>query len=187
MKLLLPIGLLVLPLPLVAYAAEGEVPPAAKVIRAEALKPNNGPDGRPLPLVAHWHRRSMPLSFQLSMIKEGHFVLPWQAFDGGRGRGELPYADEIKRLREWGLPLALITGGQWEASFYTAPEYLDAPAEKTGVALSAASGKKIKAVSPLSPIEPWTKLGHSWTDNDTVKQLAELYPDIPLVFFVSNN
>jgi hypothetical protein len=187
MKLLLPLGLLLLSMALAAQATGAEIPPAARVIRAEALKPNSGPEGRPLPLVAHWHRRSLPLSFQIAMIKEGHFVLPWQAYDGGRGRGELSYAAEIKQMREWGLPLTLITGGQWEASFYTAPEYLEAPAEKTGVAVSAATGKKIRAVSPLSPVEPWAKLGRSWTDNDTVKKLAELYPDIPLVFFVSNN
>lgn len=187
MKLMLPIGLILFPILLVAHAAEEKIPPAAKVIRAEALKPNNSPEGRPLPLVAHWHRQSLPLSFQIGMIKEGHFVLPWQSFEGGRGKGELGYAAEIKQLREWGLPLALITGGQWEAPFYSTPEYLEAPAEKTGVSVSAATGKKIKAVSPLSPIEPWTKLGHSWTENDTVKKLAELYPDIPLVLFVSNN
>src|SRR4051794_22811587 len=113
MKLLLPVGLVLLSLPLGAHTTEAEIPLAARVIRTEALKPNNGPEGRPLPLVAHWHRRSLPLSFQLGMIKEGHFVLPWQSFEGRRGRGELTYAAEIKQLRAWGLPLALITGGQW--------------------------------------------------------------------------
>jgi hypothetical protein len=172
----------------IAQAADGDIPPAAKVIRAEALKPNVGPEGRPLPLVAHWHRRSLPLSFQIELIRQGHHILPWQAFDGPRNKGgELTYAADLKQLRAWGLPFALITGGQWEASFYTDPEYLDAPAEETGVGVSAATGKKIKAVSPLSPIEPWAKLGRKWTDNDTVRKLADLYPDVPLVFFVSNN
>src|SRR5262245_16263638 len=129
MKLLLPIGLVLLPMSLVAHATEGEIPPAARVIRAEALKPNTGPEGRPLPLVAHWHRRSLPLSLQLGMIKEGHFILPWRPFERSRSRGELSDAAEIRQLRSWGLPLTLITGGQWEASFYTAPEYLEAPAE----------------------------------------------------------
>src|SRR5262245_55674577 len=125
--------LVLLPTPILARAVAEEVPPAAKVIRAEALKPNDGPEGRPLPLVAHWHRRSLPLSFQIEMIRKGHFVLPWLAYDGERGgRGEPASAAEIKQLRAWGLPLVLITGGQWEARFYTAQEYLDAPAERTG-------------------------------------------------------
>jgi len=174
--------------PIIAQSIAAEVPPAAKVIRAEALKPNQASEGRPLPLVAHWHRRSLPLSFQIDLIKKGHHVLPWTPYDGERGgKGELAYAAEIKQLREWGLPLTLITGGQWEARFYTDKEYLDAPAEQTGCGVSATTGKKIKAVSPLSPVEPWSKLGRAWTETETVKKMAELYPDIPLVFFVSNN
>jgi hypothetical protein len=138
--------------------------------------------------VAHWHRRSLPLSFQIELIKKGHFILPWLAYDGDRlGQGDPTYAAEIKQLRAWELPLSLITGGQWEAPFYTSPEYLDAPAEQTGCGISAATGKKIKAVSPLSPVEPWSQLGRTWTDNGTIRKLAEVYPDIPRVFFVSNN
>lgn len=108
--------------PPMAQAAADDVPPAAKVIRTESLKPNTGPEGRPLPLVAHWHRRSLPLSFQIELIRKGHFILPWQAFDGPRGgRSEFSYAADLKQLRNWGLPLSLITGGQWEALFYTHP------------------------------------------------------------------
>ena len=111
-------------------AAAEDAPPAAKVVRAEALKPNIGPEGRPLPLVAHWHRRSLPLSFQIELIRQGHYILPWQAFDARRGgRGDLTYAEDLKQLRAWELPFSLITGGQWEASFYTDEEYLGAPAE----------------------------------------------------------
>lgn len=184
---LLTATMLALYLPLgISHSYADEIAPAAKVIRAEALKPNTGPEGRPLPLVAHWHRRSMPLSFQFDLIRKGHFLLPWHPYDGAR-RGAPSIAEELKQLRAWGLPLTLITGGQWEAAFYTEPEYLDGPPEKSGLGVSAESGKRIKAVSPLSPIEPWSKLGRRWTDNDAVKQMAELYPDIPLVFFVSNN
>lgn len=174
--------LLSFPSPMVA----DDLVPAAKAIRAEALKPNHGPDGRPLPLVAHWHRRSLPLSFQIELIRKGHHLLPWQAYDGAK-KGTVTYADEIKQLRAWGLPLTLITGGQWEAAFYTDPEYLALPPEQTGVGISAETGKRIKAVSPFSPIEPWSKLGRKWTDTEVVQTLAKLYPDIPLVFFVSNN
>lgn len=176
---------------MVAVVARGEetaVPPAVAVVRAEALKPNQGPDGRPLPLIAHWHRRSLPLGFQLDMLRDGHYVLPWLAFDRHEGGIAVPSnASDIKQLRAWGMPFALITGGQWEASFYSDKKYLDAPAEQTGCAVSAETGKKIKAVSPFSPVEPWYELGHSWTHNDTVKTLADLYPDVPLVLFVSNN
>ena len=171
-------------------ARADDIPEAARVVRKEALMPNWGPEGRPLPLVAHWHRRSMPLSFQIDLIKQGHYILPWQAFEDAtrRRKGQkFDFENELRQLRAWGLPLALITGGQWEASFYRNKEYLDAPAEETGVAVSAETGKKIRAVSPLGPIAPWEKLGRRWTDHEFVQRMAEIYPDIPRVFFVSNN
>ena len=54
-----------------------EIPPAAAVIRAQATRPNQGSDGRPLPLVAHWHRNTCPLSWQIEAIRKGHCLLPW--------------------------------------------------------------------------------------------------------------
>jgi hypothetical protein len=61
------------------------------------------------------------------------------------------------------------------------------PADETGVAVSAKTGKKINAVSPLSPVEPWGKLGRKWTDNPGCRKMQEIYPDPPLIIFVSNN
>ncbi|MCB1677026.1 MAG: hypothetical protein KDI01_12105, partial [Halioglobus sp.] len=177
-------------LPHWAFAWGDETPDAARIVRREALLPNQGPEGRPLPLVAHWHRRSLPLKFQIELIRQGHYILPWMAFDGpftGRRRQEISEPDELAQLREWGLPLTLITGGQWEAAFYSQQDYKKAPASETGVAISASSGEKIKAVSPLSPLGPWKELGRRWTDNAVVRALAEIYPDVPRVFFVSNN
>ncbi len=171
-----------------AQAEEQSIPQAGKVVRAEALKPNKGPKGRPLPLVAHWHRRSLPLNLQLEMLEAGHYVLPWLPFDRQHGAHSDPaYAADVRRLRAWRLPFALITGGQWEASFYSDSEYLEAAAEQTGCGVSTETGRKIQAVSPVSPIKPWSALGHSWTHNEVVKTMVDLYPDVPLVLFVSNN
>jgi hypothetical protein len=39
--------------------ARGEITATARVVREEALRPNRGPEGRPLPLLAHWHRMTM--------------------------------------------------------------------------------------------------------------------------------
>jgi hypothetical protein len=126
---------------------------------------------------------------QVQLIEQGHYIMPWIDWSNRR-RGaddvERSYGEGIAAIRKWGLPLVLITGGQWEAEFYSSEEYKNLPAEETGVAVSA-SGRKLNAVSPFSPVEPWAKLGRKWTDNAAVKKLAELYPDVPLVLFVSNN
>lgn len=171
-----------------AMAQNKPVPPAAKAIRAEAMLPPRGPQGRPLPLVAHWHRRSMPLSWQIEQIRDGHHMLPWTPYSRNMDAAAAESIEaEIGQLAEWNLPFVLLTGGQWEADFYSSDEYKQLPADETGVGVSAKSGNKINAVSPFSPVEPWHKLGRKWTDIGLTDRLQQLYPDPPLVFFVSNN
>ena len=172
----------------VAAAEDASIPSAARAIRTEALLPPRGPQGRPLPLVAHWHRRSMPLAWQIQQIRAGHHMLPWTPFSRDMGVDQAEsIASEVRQLAEWGLPFVLLTGGQWEADFYSRQEYKEQPADQTGVGVSASSGNKINAVSPFSPVEPWRDLGRKWTDVGFTHRLQQIYPDPPRVFFVSNN
>ncbi len=159
----------------------------AAAVRAEALRPNRGPEGRPLPLAAHWHRNSMPLSWQIEQIRRGRHLLPWIPFHRRQSAEQVEsMAEEIALLAEWKLPFVLLTGGQWEADFYRDERYKELPADRTGVGVSL-KGNRIKAVSPLSPVEPWHKLGREWTDIDYLRKFQEFYPDPPRVLFVSNN
>lgn len=172
---------------LIASFAQAAIPEMAKVVRAEALRDPQDPTGKPLPLVAHWHRDSLPLSFQLQMIREGVPVLPWiNYFRTMAASRVVDQANEIRTLREWGLPFSLLTGGQWEADFYKSPEYKTLPIEQTGVGMKL-DGSRMAQVSPMSPVEPWHALGQKWTDNAAAKAIQSLYPDPPLVFFISNN
>jgi hypothetical protein len=92
-------------------------PPVVEAIRAEAVRRNHEPEGRPLPLVAHWHRMSCPLSFQIELIEQGHHLLPWlstpmpapgKKMGKGLGAGD---EEGLKQLAAWKLPFALVTGG----------------------------------------------------------------------------
>jgi len=173
-----------------AYAdAPGDVPPAARTVRQEALRaPRGDPEGRPLPLLAHWHRMTTPPAWQVEMIRRGHPFLPWVAYSREMApeRIEQQDGEAIGVLRKWNLPVVLLTGGQWEADFYSRDEYKNAPADQTGVTVGP-NGEKLNSVSPFSPVEPWRKLGVKWTDNPACRKLQELYPDPPLVFFLTNN
>jgi len=158
-------------------ALADEAPPAAKVIHAEATRPNQHSDGRPLPLVAHWHRNTCPLSWQIEMIRKGHCLLPWIDYNRRMSpeRVTQAHAEGIKQLAAWKLPLVLITGGQWEQDFYKSDEYKDLPADQTGCVVSL-KGKKVNAVSPFSPVEPWAKLGRKWTDNPAAERSRNSTP-----------
>ena len=180
--LLIITALHMMPLPALA-----DVPQTAKIIRAEALRSSNDASGRPLPLAAHWHRDSLPLNDQLELIRQGEFLLPWINYYRKMKTSKIEaHADGFATLREWRLPLTLITGGQWEADFYESNEFIGRAATETGLFLNLDNVLESK-VSPLSPIEPWTELGHLWTDNAAALRLQELYPDPPRIFFVSNN
>ena len=165
-----------------------EPPAMAKVVRAEALRPNQGLAFRPLPLLAHWHRLTLPPAFQIEMIRRGHPVLPWINYSRRFNPEQVAerFGKAIRTLQGWNVPIVLLTGGQWEADFYHSDEYKDVPPEQTGATLGL-DGKLLKSVSPFSPVQPWRELGRKWTDNPVCRKLQELYPDPPLVFFLTNN
>lgn len=165
-------------------ASYAEVPAAAKVIREEALRSQQDPAGRPLPLVAHWHRMSLPLSVQIRLIEDGYPILPWMSYDR-TVRLDPVDRPALATLRQWGLPLAFITW-QWEWDFYRSPDYRGKPLGETGLADDIA-GNSTPQVSPFSPVQPWHELGRRWTENEMAKALQAAYPDPPLVLFISNN
>jgi hypothetical protein len=190
---------LVLPaLALAAQAAEvppaADVPPAAAAIRAEALRANHDPAGRPLPLAAHWHRMTCPPDWQIEMIRQGRHLLPWlstpmpeQAGDKARATSE----DALKQLREWRMPFALVTGGQWEATLYDATKrWRGLPPEQSPLTwLVEPVGEKQtgKQLSPFGAVAPWQEVGRYWTDSPGLRKIEEAYPDPPLVLLISNN
>lgn len=179
--------------------AEESLPAAAKAIRAEALRKNNSPDGRPLPLAAHWHRRYCPLSYQIEQISRGRHLLPWLPTpvpqqDAGRALGDNKAG--LATLRKWKLPFALITGGQWEATLYDHQQQwrsLPPNASPLVVPVEPIRGKdgKIKPtakqLSPFGAVGPWREVGEYWMGSPGMKAIQTAYPDPPMVLIVSNN
>ena len=181
----------------IPMARSAPPPPVAEAIRAEAVRKNHDPEGRPLPLVAHWHRMSCPLSFQIELIEQGHHLLPWISTPmptPGRKMGKgLGAGDEegLKQLAEWKLPFAVVTGGQWEASLYDSNErWRSLPPEQSPLVwLRQPVGEKLtgKLLSPFGAVEPWREVGRYWMESPGMKQIQELYPDPPLALIISNN
>jgi hypothetical protein len=93
------------------YETEAETIAA---IAIEAAKPINAVSGRPLPLVGHWHRTNLPLSWQRAKIAAGVPLLPWVSWDGVTQ----PDAD-IEWLSDNSLPFVAIYGNQWQPPLYS--------------------------------------------------------------------
>ena len=162
--------------------------PAFSKVRNEALRPNNGPGGRPLPLVAHWHRSSLSPDFQIELIKKGYPVLPWLAFSYHMKAEKIKqeYTEALAILREHRMPVMLLYGNQWEAPFYSSEKYRNLSEDETGLGINP-DGSRMNRISPFSPVGPWYKLGKQWTHNPAAEVIQDLYPDPPLVLFCSNN
>jgi len=177
-------------------ATAQDLPPVAAAVRAEALKPNAGPEGRPLPLVAHWHSADAPLDYQLELIARGHHILPFTYMLApalGNDEKRLNTVTKpgmeagLKKLAAWKMPFVLITGGQWEADLYSNPYFKNQPAEKNPCVVDATTGEIKNMVTPFGPVELWRELGRQWGGTRYFQWLAEIYPDPPKVILVSNN
>ena len=165
----------------------------AAEIREEALKPSTG-GARPLPLAAHWNTGTneggFSPAYQMRQIEAGRHLLPWfqmpapdtPATDAG---AVAYYEAAIKQAARLKLPVSLV-GTQWESLLVTDQAFARLPAEQNpNVVLG--DGKIRGEVSPFGPVGPWRDAGRKWTVSPWLKKLQELYPDPPLVIFVSNN
>jgi hypothetical protein len=173
-----------------AAATPGER--AIDAIRHEALLSAAGLEGFPLPLVASWNQGDVPTGFtpdyQIVQIERGQYLLPWFGLSVPRPPPGAPsnypsstdrpyyYAAAIRYLAERRLPLCFETT-QFEALLSeVSPEYPQ----------RGADGKPL-ALTPFGSIEPWRAVGRAWAHHPTLRRLQQLYPDPPLVLFVSNN
>jgi hypothetical protein len=169
---------------------------AAAEIHKEALLTPNGPAGKPLPLVSHWNMGSQGKGwtpqYQVELLNQGHHILPWfgwprvdpDAKEDSARRFHDYYDALIALCHEHGLPISF-RGTQWEAMLIRR-EYLDRP-EDTCPAVITPTGKVLPKLSPFGPIEPWQDPAQEYVDTPGMKKIQQMYPNPPLVLFVSNN
>jgi len=164
---------------------------AAAEIRREATLPPRGPQGRPLPLASHWNVGTVPGSFepdhQIALLQEGHHVLPWMSWPTHDPESER-FEQYDQRLLSYFAALDLpisFRGTQWDAMLVK-KDYREGPLSRwAGVV--APDGKRVPRLSPFGAVEPWKDPAEVYVDTPAMKRVQELYPDPPLVLFVSNN
>jgi len=168
----------------------------AAVIRREALLPPRGPAGRPLPLVSHWNMgsqgRGWTPQYQLELLQQGHHILPWLGWPQGdpdKGPKEAErfrdyYAGLLSFCRTLQLPICF-RGTQWEA-ILVGKEYRQLPPDQCPAVVTP-EGKALAKLCPFGPVEPWRHPARVYVDTPAMKAVQTLYPDPPLVLFVSNN
>jgi hypothetical protein len=167
-----------------AHCASAEQ--AVEAIRSAALARPDNTEERPLPLAASWNIGELATgfepSYQIDQIAQGRYLLPWFGLSvprppPGEGfnypqvtDGPQYYEAAIRYLAQHHLPLSFVST-QWEALLSE---------------LSAAYPTELP-LSPFDAVEPWRAVGTKWAQHPTLRRLQQLYPDPPLVVFVSNN
>jgi len=182
-------------------AAKPDIAPlAAQTIAAIRRDCSLAPDpagGQPLPLAASWSDGTVVTGFgpgyQVDQIQHGQYLLPWftlsvppeqagspSASSSGGSYATpaeaLYYEPAIQFLAQHRLPLSFETT-QWETVM---------PRVSTEYAQTDAQGH-IRSLSPFGSIQPWYAAGLTWARHPTLRRLQKLYPDPPLVLFISNN
>ena len=169
---------------------------AAKEIRREALLPPDGPGGRPLPLVSHWNMgsqgRGWTTQYQIELLDQGRHILPWLGWPQGNPDADEKslqrfndyYSELLGLCRSLRLPISF-RGTQWEA-ILVGKEYRELPPESCPAVISP-DGEAIRKLSPFGPVDAWRDPAGEYVDTPAMKKLQRMYPDPPLVLFVSNN
>lgn len=163
----------------------------AEEIRREALLPPRGPQGHPLPLVSHWNVGTVKGTFepdhQINLIQKGHHILPWMAWPRGNPESErfkAYYERLLSYFAELNLPISF-RGTQWNAMLVK-KEYRDNP-DKSWAGVISSEGKRKPLLSPFGAIKPWKDPAHEYVDQPAMKRVQVVYPNPPLVLWVSNN
>lgn len=180
---------------LVAGAADAQIPDGMPERHAIAgilrdSEPRIPGAEHPLPLAASWNGGRTPMGFtpgwQVEQIRRGRYLLPWFELGippaSGVRNGYANAADAIyfesaiDYLAHNHLPLSFITTA-WETLLpRISAAYSKADPHGNGSVLS-----------PFGPIAPWYDVGREWAHHPSLRMLQQLYPNPPLVLFVSDN
>lgn len=148
----------------------------------------------PLPLAGHWNlgesENGFAPEYQMKMVEQGHQLLPWFLMPNIYARPDDPrwiryYETAIKSSARLKLPISFV-GTQWEGRLSLDDEFFKLPIEKNANVIKI-DGTIKRELSPFGPPQTWYQVGKTWTSSLMIKRLQELYPNPPIILFVSNN
>lgn len=186
-------------------SATPEAIAAAAVIKAEAAKAINDSEGRPLPLLAVWDCRQHMWSpdYQVQLLQSGYHIIPtmtspdtnWTTPSLGAPSIVPSFNDYYSGLltlaAELELPISFIHT-QWNTGSSNTGILLDSGVYGTGIDTfpgvihisNVASG----ILDPMGPTGAWADPAATFITSETDwVTMQSLYPNPPLVIFISNN
>ena len=144
----------------------------------------------PLPLAASWNTGLKPLGFtpawQIAQIRRGQYLLPWFWLgEPPAGKTRAGYASVFDAVY-YGSAIGYLAQHRLPITFEMEPWEILLSRVSSAYARKDASGHLLP-LSPFGPIAPWYAAGRAWARNPSLRQMQRLYPDPPLVIFISDN
>lgn len=144
----------------------------------------------PLPLGASWSTGLTPLGFspdwQIEQIRHGRYLLPWFVLsDPPGGPVTTGYASAFDAIY-YGSAISYIARHSLPLSFEMAPWEILLRRVSAAYARKDAHGQLLP-LSPFGPVRPWYEAGREWARHPSLRKIEQLYPDPPLVLFISDN
>jgi hypothetical protein len=168
-------------------------------------------EANPLPLAANWedgqHKNvGFNPGWQMEKIEKGHNMLLGFTYKYSSGDWfiedyyDIYYKNPIEKASKYGIPIVIKTT-QPESMLFTNPWYSLPPSDNPNVVNS--EGVVDKKVSPFGPINHWKTVGECWVNpyllvdlgyspadwwsNPLLSRFQDMYPDPPVVIWLSNN
>lgn len=146
----------------------------------------------PLPLAASWSTGLTALGFtpawQVEQIRRGRYLLPWFWVDVPpiQPPTDPGYSDVFDAIY-YGSAIGYFARHNLPLTFDMPPWEILLPRVSPVYAQKTDSGGHPILISPFGPVAPWYEAGRAWARSPSLQQLQRLYPDPPVVLFISDN
>ena len=161
----------------------------AQSITAEALKAFSSSDENSLPLLSHWNADSngMDPMYMIGRIEQGeHILVSWKLDPYYADTIGISYYEEsIIKAAELQLPLVFVLPAPESA--LTQDDYYKNLSKEDNPNVIDENNNTLDKLSPFGPDERWNEVGNQWSTSDLMVELQGLYPDPPLVVFISED
>ena len=181
-------------------------------IISEAIKLSSTDNDVPLPLASTYLTGSLmyahptpenygqyfDLSEQVQLIENGHHFLPNIGVQPYNYQDIYPnfqfpdcYYDALNLFKDWGIPIT-INMTQWEQVLYQDSYYENTYDGELIINTNkhpycSIDTNSLDYISPYSNINAWYDVGSKWVNETPLEFIQDIYPNPPLVLFLSNN
>lgn len=157
----------------------------ASEITSEAVKAFSDSPEKSLPLLASWNvgTEGMDPMYMFSRIEQGEHILVTWKLDPSYPYSY--YKDSILKAQKLNMPLVFILPSP-ESALTKENYYFGLDATKNPNVVDI-NGNILEKLSPFAPDDTWKEVGMEAGQSDLLAQIQELYPNPPLVLFVSED